>query len=328
MTALRLTLALGDYEHTRDLAYGTVRPAGIDLCHLDLPLEEIFFRFTKFREWDVSEMSLGKYVSLLSQEDRGIVGIPVFPSRVFRLSSFYVRRDGRVRAPADLAGKRIGIPEWAQTASIYSRGYIAHELGVPLTEIEWLQGGVNQHGRIEKVALKLPQGLRYSKADRSLNDLLLAGEIDVVLSARPPEAFSAGDGRVVRLFADYRSAEEAYFRSSGVFPIMHLIALRREVVEAHPWVAMNLLSAFEEAKRRALARLDDITASRVPLPWPVDAVARARTLFGEDPWPYGIEANRRTLEAFLQFAFEQGVCHRRVSVEELFPKEVQASFKV
>ncbi len=327
MTRLRLTLAIGDYDHTRDVALGAVRPEGIDIVHLALPVEEIFFRFTKYREWDVSEMSFGKVVALASQDDSSLVALPVFPSRVFRLSSIYVRAGGPVAAPGDLAGKRIGVPEWAQTAAIYTRGYLARELGLALERIEWVQAGLNEAGRVEKVALRLPPGLRLRPVrDRTLNDMLLAGELDAVLSARPPRGFA--DGRIARLYPDYRAPEEAYFRRTGIFPIMHVVALRRDVFERDPWIAMNLLKAFEEAKRRSLARLADVTASHAPLPWLGDYVARTQALFGDDPWPYGVEPNRRTLEAFLGFAHEQGVCHRRLAVDELFPAQLAASYKV
>jgi 4,5-dihydroxyphthalate decarboxylase len=327
MTRLRLTLAIGDYDHTRDLALGAVRPDGIELIHLALPVEEIFFRFTKYREWDVSEMSFGKVVSLASQDDRSLVALPVFPSRVFRLSSIYIRGDGPVRSPGDLAGKRIGVPEWAQTAAIYTRGYLAHELGLALADIEWVQAGLNEAGRVEKVALKLPPGIRLRPVrDATLNAMLLGGELDAVLSARPPRGFA--EGRITRLYPDYREPEEAYFRKTGVFPIMHVVALRRDVFERDPWVAMNLFKAFEEAKRRSLARLADVTASHAPLAWIGDYSARIQRLFGDDPWPYGAEANRPTLEAFLEFAFEQGVCHRRLAVDELFPAELATSYRV
>jgi len=327
MAAIRLTLALGDYEHTRDLQHGVVRAEGIEIVSLTLPIEEITFRLLKFREWDACEMSFAKYVSLRSQGDDSIVGLPVFPSRLFRLSSIYVPRDGRVKTPADLRGARVGVPEWAQTAAVYTRGYIEHELAIPLASIDWVQAGVNEPGRAEKVALKLPAGLRLASApERSLNDLLIAGEIDAALSARPPAAFA--DGRIVRLLPEYREAEEAYFRKARIFPIMHIVVLRREVLDAYPWVAMNLLKAFEAAKRRSLARLTDITASHAPLPWIADYAARTSALFEGDPFPYGIEPNRRTLEAFLQFAHEQGVCHRRLAPEELFPREVQAAHRV
>lgn len=329
MANIHISLAFGDYDHVRDLALGQVPVGGVDITYLNLPVEEIFYRFTKFREWDVSEMSFGKYVSLVSQNDASVTAIPVFPSRVFRLSSLYVRRDGRVRGPQDLAGKRVGIPEWAQTAAIYTRGYIAHELGIPLSEIDWYQAGVNEPGRVEKVALQLPKGVRYtSVADRSLSEMLVRGDLDVVMSARPPTPFAQGDAGVVRLFPDYRAVEEAYWRKTRIFPIMHIVALRRELLARHPWVAMNLLKGFDEAKRRSLARAADVTASHYPLPWGFDYAAHCREMFGADCWPYGIEPNRPTLEAFVQFAHEQGVCHRRVAVEELFPAEVLSRFRV
>jgi 4,5-dihydroxyphthalate decarboxylase len=329
MPNLALSAAIGPYDHVRDLLDGSIRAEGIDLTVLQLTIEEIFYRFTKFREWDISEMSFGKVISLASQDDQGIVAIPVFPSRVFRHSSIYVSANAGINRPEELAGKRIGVPEWAQTASLYSRGMLAHEHGVDLRSIHWHQAGVNDPGRVEKVKLKLPEGLRLTVVpDKSLSQMLLAGELDAVLSARPPDAFSQGGGRVRRLFEDYRSVEQAYWRKTGIFPIMHVVALRREVYERNRWIAMNLYKAFTTAKERSLKRLTDITASYYAVPWMAENTALSRQQLGEDFWPYGIEANRTTLEAFAQYAFEQGVCHRKVTVEELFAPEVQTSFKV
>ena len=329
MGNIQLSLAISEYDHVRDLTLGKVKPEGIDLIHLNLQIEEIFHRFFEFHEWDVSEMSMGKYVSLKSQDDKILSAIPVFPSRVFRQSSLYVLRDGPVKKPEDLAGKRMGVPEWAQTASIYTRGYLVHQIGIPLTDIDWVQGGVNQPGRLEHSALKLPKGVRYTRMpDRSLNEMLLAGDLDAIMSARPPAAFSDGDPRMVRLFPDYQTAEADYYRQTGIFPIMHVIAIRQEVLDAHPWVAMNLFKAFEEAKRRGTERARDITAARYPLPWVTDLAAKAGDMFGEDIWPYGIEPNRVTLEAFLAYAHEQGVCHRPVAVEELFTDTMQSFYRV
>jgi 4,5-dihydroxyphthalate decarboxylase len=326
---LVLSLAMSPYDHVRDLAAGLVRAQGIALNTLSFEVEEIFHRFTRYREWEVSELSMGKYSSLVSQGDTSLAAIPVFPSRVFRHSSLYVRRDGKVRAPEDLRGARIGIPEWAQTAAIFTRGMLVHEYGIGLDTIEWVQAGVGQPGRQEKVELKLPRGVRYGqRPDSSLDRLLLAGEIDAVMSAHAPPSFEAGDPAVVRLFPDYRPLEEAYFRKTGIYPIMHVIALRREVLDRFPWVATNLLEAFEEAKRLSISRSREITASRFPVPWIAEIAERARALFGGDPLPYGIAANRTTLEAFLGFAHEQGVCHRLLAPEDLFPAEVQTTFKV
>jgi 4,5-dihydroxyphthalate decarboxylase len=326
---LALTLAVSEYDHVRDLASGAVRPQGIALGVLSYPVEEIFHRFTRYREWEVSEMSMGKYSSLVSQGDRTMAAIPVFPSRVFRHSSIYVRRGGAVRAPQDLRGKRVGLPEWAQTAAVYTRGMLVHEWGVPLDAVDWVQAGVDEPGRQEKVELKLPHGVRLAtRPDSSLDRLLREGEIDAVMSAHALPSFEARHPDIVRLFPDYRPVEEAYFRKTGIYPIMHVVALKAEVLARFPWVATNLLEAFEAAKARSLARSREITASRFPVPWIAEIADRAQELFDGDPMPYGIEANRTTLEAFLRFAHEQGVCHTALKPEDLFPAEVRTTFRV
>jgi 4,5-dihydroxyphthalate decarboxylase len=329
MPNIPLSLAVGDYDQVRDLLDGTVRADGIDLTALRLSPEEIFYRFTRHREWDVSEMSFGKYISLASHGDDSLVAIPVFPSRVFRHSAIYVRSDGAIAAPGDLSGKRIGVPEWAQTAAVYVRGLLAHEYGVDLKSVHWHQAGVNEAGRIEKVKLDLPAGLRLTVVPyRSLSEMLLAGALDAVLSARPPASFTAGDGRIRRLIPDHRAVEQAYWKKTGIFPIMHVIAIRREVYERNRWIAMNLLKAFEQAKNRSLARIADMAASHYPLPWLADHATVSQAMLGSDYWPYGIEPNRTTLEAFALYAFEQGVSSRKLAVESLFVPEVQSSFKV
>ena len=329
MNALTLTFAGSDYEHMRDLTRGDIGVEGIDLRYLNLQIEETFFRFTKFREWDVSEMSFGKYIALKSQDDDSVTAIPVFPSRVFRQSSLFVPAGSAIKDAADLRGKRIGIPEWAQTASIYTRGWLVHNVGIPLQEIEWVQAGVNQPGRQEKVQLYLPDGVSYTpRPDRSLTDLLLSGEIDCVMAAHPPAPVEDGSDEIVHLYADYQEVEEAYYRDTGIFPIMHVVAIRGDVFRANRWIAMNLFKAFEEAKNRAMARALEITATRLPFAWCYEGARRAQRLFGDDFFPYGIEKNRTTLEAFLQYGFEQGVCRRLVAVEELFPEEVQSEFRV
>jgi 4,5-dihydroxyphthalate decarboxylase len=313
---LSLSLAINAYDHVREL-----RPQGIDLLVLDLPIEEIFFRFAKFREWDASEMSFGKAVSLLSEERPEIVAIPVFPSRVFRHSAIYLGRNSAIRKPKDLEGKRIGIPEWAQTAGIYVRGMLQHEYGVDLAAIDWRQAGVREPGRAEKVELKLPEGVKIAAMpERSLSEMLAAGDLDAIISARDP----GGE----RLFADYQQIEAEYFRKTRIFPIMHVVVLRRPVYERDRWIAMNLLKAFEEAKRRSQQRIAEIGVSHAPVPWMAEHVRRWRALAGEDFWAYGVEPNRQTLEAFLQYAFEQGVARKRLAPEDLFARETLESFKI
>ncbi len=313
---LPLTLAINPYDHARDL-----QPQGIELTVLELSVEEIFFRFARFREWDSSEMSFGKVVSLMSAETPDIICIPVFPSRVFRHSAIYIGKDSALKKPKDLEGKRVGVPEWAQTAGIYVRGMLQHEYGVDLRKISWFQAGVRQPGRIEKVELRLPDGITIKKVpDKSLVNMLAQGELDAVISAR------AVDG--ARLFEDPRRAELEYFRKTRIFPIMHVIALRRPVYERDRWIAMNLIKAFEEAKRRSVERLADVGVAHVPLPWIADHARHAREAMGGDFWPYGIEPNRATLEAFVQYAYEQGVCTRQLTIEEMFAPETRESFKI
>lgn len=340
MNPLPLTLALGPYDHTRDVTDGTVPVQGVQLRTLDLPIEEIFYRFTLHREWDVSEMSMGKYIALRSQDDASdqhtndasVMALPVFISRAFRHSMFYVRDGSAIKRPEDLQGKRIGVPEWAQTAGIYGRGYLSDYVGLRLKDIQWIQAGVNEPGRKEKVKLKLPEGLECRNVpDSSLNDMLLKGELDAVMSARPPAGLGHG---IVRLMPDYQALEEQYFRDTSIYPIMHGLVLKGPVLDAHPWLGMSFYKAFLEAKNRSIERMSDVTASHAPLAWLAEYTGRMRSMFGDDFFPYGIAAgrggdiNRATLTAFLKFGFEQGVCHRLLDVEELFPSQVLASYKV
>ncbi|MBT3915717.1 MAG: 4,5-dihydroxyphthalate decarboxylase [Rhodospirillaceae bacterium] len=329
MTKLRLNFAASEYDHFRDLVDGTVSAEGIDLNCLRFSVEETFARFVNFQEWEVSEMSFGKFVSFISQDNGKVIGLPVFPSRVFRQSSIYVKADSPLNGPEDLAGKKIGIPEWAQTASIYTRGWLVDQLGIPLTDIEWFQSGVNQAGREEKVKLKLPKGVSLTPvSDKSLTELLLKGDVDAVATAHPPQPFEDGDPSIKRLIPNYRDVEEAYFKETNIFPIMHIIALRRDVYEANPWIAMNLYKAFAASKENSVTRALEITATRFPFAWCYEAAERTKDLFGDDFFPYGLEPNRPTLEAFLKYSYDQGICHRKVTPEELFPEELGKVFKV
>ena len=304
---LALSLALGPYDHVRNL-----QPRGVALNVLELPVEEIFHRFARFREFDAAEMSSAKTVALLSGERPDIVALPVFVSRVFRHSSIYVGPS--IKTPKDLEGRRVGVPEWSQTAGIYARGLLQHEYGVDLKSIDWRQAGVREPGRKEKVALRKDAAFRITPMpEHTLAGMLAAGEIDAAISARELPA--------ARLFPDYRALELEYFRKTRIFPIMHMVVLRREVYERERWVAMNLVQAFEEAKRASLARLREIGVSQAPVPWLADHARIWREAMGEDFWPYGVEPNRATLEAFLQYAFEQGVCQRRLAPQELFAPE-------
>lgn len=322
---LSLTLAMTDYAHTRDVSSGSVEPQGIALTTLTLPVEEIFHRFFNNFEFDISEASFAKYVSMVGAGDAPVVGIPVFPSRVFRHSAIYVRRGSGITTPKDLEGRTVGVPEWAQTAGVYVRGLLSEFHGVALEAIRWVQAGVNQPGRLEKARLSLPPSLAYEpRPDASLSRMLETGEIDAAITARPPDSFLAGHPEIVRLFPDYREAEAAYFAATGVFPIMHLLAIRRPVFEANRWIAMNLLSAFERAKDATVERMMDIAVSRIPLPWGAAMAGELRERMGGELWPYGLDANRTTLEAFCRFSHQQHLTPTLLSPDELFPREVRS----
>ena len=329
MANIHLSVALSDYDHFRDFTGGKIKAEGIDITHIDLPVEEIFSRFTKYREWHVSEMSMAKYISLISQGDTSITAIPVFPSRFFRQHAFYVATDRPYERAEDLAGKKVGIPNWVQTACVYTRAWLVHQIGIPLQDIDWYQAAVNVSGHVDEVQPKLPDGVRYTPVpDRSLTDMLIAGDLDAIISARPPRLFEQGDPRLRRIYPNYRQVEEDYWKQTGIFPIMHTVALRRDVVDAYPWVGMNLFKAMEEAKQRSITRALDGNICRFPIPWTFDYAEQSRRTFGKDFWPYGVEANRTTLEAFCQYAFEQGVAHRRVSIDELYPPSVHSLFEI
>ncbi len=331
MEPVELTAAMTHYDQMTDLVTGKVQVEGIKLRCLDFKVEEIFYRFELFREWEVSEMSMATYISLVSRGDTSMVGLPVFPSRVFRHSSFYVR-SGEFSDPTQLQDKRIGTPEWAMTAGIYARAVLAHEWGVPLESIEWIQAGVNQAGRNEKVPLALPDGVKVRPiGDRNLDEMLLSGEIDAIISAHAPTSFENGDPRVTRLIPDSLEIEMEYAQRTGVIPIMHLMVVKRETAEAYPWALRNLFTAFDESRARSIARLSVAPAgpaSRVPVLWLEEAMKKTREAFGDTVFPYGVEPNRSTLEAFAKWSYEQGVAHRLLSVDELFPSQVGSGFKI
>jgi 4,5-dihydroxyphthalate decarboxylase len=326
--SLPLTIATTDYDHFRDFRLGLVRAEGIEATWLTLGHHEIFSRFTFDREWDVSELSFAKFAAQVTRQNSDIIGLPVYASRLFRFSSFYVNKNKGIKTPADLRGKRIGVPEWAHTAAVYMRGWLMHEAGVPLADIDWVQAGTNEAGRIEKVELTLPKGVTLAAMpDKTLSAMIASGELDCVIIARPPNSFREKHPDVVRLFPDYETMEQRYYEETRVYPIMHVIALRKAILNGNPWVARNLYNAFEESKRRSLERILDPAVSRYPVPWLTQYATRMRDMFGE-LFPYGIDANRPTLELFLRYCHEQGIAHRLVQPADIFPAGIMASVKV
>ncbi len=324
-----LTIAISYYDHFRDFRSGDVQATGIDPLWLNLDLHEIFARFAAGREWHVSEMSFAKFTALATSPGADVIALPVFASRVFRLSSFYVNKSKGIRGAGDLKGKRVGLPEWAQTAAVYSRGWLEHEAKVPLNSIEWVQAGIETAGRTEKVDLDLPKGLVLRREPgKTLNDMLVSGEVDAVMTASAPSSFEKGHSAVARMFPDYREREAEYFARTRIYPIMHVIAMRKDVLGEHPWLARNLCLAFEESKNRSLERLREAGVSRYPVPWMSHYIAELEEQFGHDIFPFGIEANRPTLAAFLQYCHEQGIAKRLAKPEEIFPPGIEPSVAV
>ena len=327
---LRLTLACWDYDRTRALADGRVRPEGIDLNYLNLHVEETFFRMLRHREFDAAEMSLSSYALSLSRGHSPFIAIPVFPSRFFRHSCIFISAKSGIAEPKDLAGKRVGVPEYQMTAPVWIRGILQDEYGVDAAGVTYLTGGEEEPGRAEKLKLELPQRFRVSPIGpkQTLSQMLAEGEIDALHAARIPSTFRTRPEAVRRLFEDYVEVERAYFRATRIFPIMHTVVLRRELYESNRWIARSLCKAFEEARRRVVENLYTTSALTTMLPWQIAQVEDVRREMGEDWWPYGFAVNRHVLDTFLRYHHDQGLSLRRLEPEELFAPETLEAFKI
>ena len=316
---LTLTLACGDYDRTLPLRTGAVRPDGVELKVLALEPEEMFYRMARLRDFDVAEFSLATY-TVLRGRGEPLVAIPVFPSFAFRHSAIFVRADAGIREPRDLVGKRVGVPKYHMTAAVWVRGILEDEYGVSPSDLRWFEGG--EGVAVKEVDVTLPPGLRHQMVpgDRTLGHLLASGDLDAFIGARRPAgAASAGEpASVRRLFPDFRRVERAYFEKTGIFPIMHTVVLKEELAREHPWLPRALYEAFVEAKRLAYRRLADTAALPYLLPWLVAEVEETRALMGDDPFPYGVSRNRKTVETLAGYSFRQGLAPRRLAVEELF----------
>jgi 4,5-dihydroxyphthalate decarboxylase len=309
---------------------GTVQPDGIDLTYLNLPVEETFFRMLRNREFDVAEMSLSSYTVSMFREPRPFVAIPVFPSRMFRHSSIYINANSGIRTPKDLIGKRVGTPEYQMTAPVWIRGILADHYGVQVDSVTYCTGGEEEPGRSEKLKLDLPAAIRVEPIGehQTLSKMLAAGEIDALHTARMPSTFWTAPDKVKRLFPDYVNVEKEYYRETGIFPMMHTIAIRRDVYDENPWVAQSLYKAFVAAQRETYEDLYVTAALKAMLPWLTAQVEETRALMGEDFWPYGFERNRKTLATFLRYHHEQGLSKQLLTPEELFAPETMEEFKI
>jgi len=315
MATLRLTLACGDYDRALALKTGAVRPDGVELEVLNLTPEETFYRMGRFREFDVSEFSLSTY-TVLRGRGEPLIAIPVFPSFMFRHGAIFVRGDAGIREPGDLRGKRVGVPKYHMTAAVWVRGILEDEYGLAPKDCLWFEGG--EGTKVKEVDVTLPPEIRREPVpgDRNLGDMVAAGELDAFIGARRPAAF--GTGRVRRLFPDFRRAERAYYEKTRIFPIMHTVVLREELAREHPWLPQSLYRAFVEAKLRAYRRLDESAALPYAVPWLMAEVEETRALMGDDPFPYGLARNRKTLETLAGYTFRQGLAPRRLTIEEMF----------
>lgn len=321
MARLALTFASCQYDRMAALRTGDVRPDGIDLTMSVFPAgREIFDRMIGRREFDVAELSASEFISLMGRGDCPFVALPVFPSRVFRHGYIFVNTRAGIRTPKDLEGKRVGVPLYTQTAAIWARGHLAHEYGVRLETIRWIQGAVETaggHGNPHAPPLLKPVAIEANASGHSLERLLAAGEIDALIGSRKPPMLGRSSD-IARLFPDFRAIERAFYERMKIFPIMHLIAIRRELYNQHPWIAASLYAAMVQSKARALARMRYGGSLAVMLPWLMSEVEEVDALFGGDAWPYGIEANRATLQALVQYMVEQNFIAHAIPVEKLF----------
>jgi 4,5-dihydroxyphthalate decarboxylase len=323
---LQLTLASLDYlDRTRALVDGTIKAEGIELTCLQFGPHELFQRVAQKVEFDIAEMSASTYMSLFSLGDRRYVAIPVFLSRHFRHGYMFVHGPSEIRSPGDLVGRRVGVPEYEMTAALWQRAVLMHDYGVTPEQIEWWQGGEFRPGFMERLKLPVPAGVSIGVIpdDRTLHDMVAAGDVDAVFCPHVPAGLTDGTGRVRRLFPDFVSIEREYFQRTGFFPIMHLTVVRRELYEAHPWVAAALVKAFAEAQAIGWRRLTELGALAVMLPWLTRDVEEASALMGPSPWPYGFGENYAILKTMCGFSYEQGLSTRLLSPEELFAPETQ-----
>jgi 4,5-dihydroxyphthalate decarboxylase len=330
MGKLRLSLACWNYDRTRALLEGRVPVDGIDLTYLNLPVEETFFRMLRHHEFDAAEMSLSSYVLSLSSENPPFIAIPVFPSRFFRHSCIYINCNSGIREPKDLAGKRVGTPEYQMTAGVWIRGILSDEYSVPITSTRYFNGGEEEPGRPEKLALSLPPSIHLEAIPptKTLSGMLDAGEIDALYTARMPSTFTRGSGSVKRLFEDYPTVEREYYLRTKIFPIMHTLVIRRDVYDKYPWVAQSLYKAFVHSQRETYQELYQTAALKFMLPWLIRHVEETRATMGQDFWPYGFEPNVHTLSTFLRYHYEQGLSKRQLTPQQLFASESMESFKI
>src|SRR5262245_51519596 len=325
MANLKLTLACWDYDRTRPLMDGRVKPDGIDLDIKVLRPRQSFQRMLDNKEFQVSELSLASYTALKARGECPFVAVPVALSKIFRHSCIYVRKGAGINTPQDLKGRRVGTSQWSSTGLCFMRGFLQHDYGVKAEDMHWFMGGLNSFVEPPLIPLNLPGSIRldFLSAGQTLEKLFDAGELDALLSLYIPNSFLAGAPHVARLFPNFKELEQDYYRRTRIFPIMHIVVVREDIHRAHPWVARSVYQAFRAARDLAVDGLYDTDALRLALPWLIDHVEEARRVFGKDFWPYGLEPNRPTFEASGRYVYEQGLSPRVVSADELFLEGIE-----
>lgn len=321
MSNLQLTVACGPYDRTEALRNGVVQAEGIDVTYLAIQSPpEIFARMIHKNSFHVAEMSSSHYLTRRAQGDFPFIALPIFPSRMFRHGFIFVNTRAGIASPKDLEGKRIGVAEYRQTAAVWIRGTLQHEYGVDLETIRWLEGGVEAPRHFDAVMDLRPDAnisIELIPESKTLNQMLADGQIDAFLGARRPSSLGKSPN-VARLFPNYRDIERAYFRKTGIFPMMHTLVVQEDLYQANPWIGESLFKAFEAAKAWCLKEMRFSGTMRYTLPWLFDDIDEMDGIFGPDPWPYGLEPNRVPLEALVQYLVEQGFMQKPVPIEQMF----------
>jgi 4,5-dihydroxyphthalate decarboxylase len=321
MSSLRISFGCTVSDRTRPLLDGRVAIEGCELEPITGEPEDLFARALRDEEFDVTELSLSSYLIVVGRRSSPYLAVPAFPSRAFRHSAVYVRTDRGIDRPEDLVGMAVGVPEFQQTAALWVRGILADRHGVPPTAIRWRSGGLELPGGEERIPVQVHEGIDLQPIDgtSTLSAMLADGRLDGLVSPRPPSCFEAGDPQVRRLWRDHRAEERRFYRDTGLFPIMHVVAIRRSLADRYPWLAANVFCGFAEAKRLAIHDLEQTNFLRVTLPWiELDSV---RALMGDDYWPYGLAANRPELESAIRWSVEEGLSPRSLDPTELFAAE-------
>jgi len=315
-----LTLACGNYDRTRAIMDGRVRIEGCEINYIPLEPEEVFFRATRYEEFDIAELSFHSYILQTSRNESRYIGIPAFVSRCFRHSMIYIRSDRGIREPADLRGKLVGVPEYQLTALVWMRGILQEEYGVKPTDIHWRSGGQEQPGRKERARIDLPKeiDLQPIPPGETLSAMLKDGKLDAVMTARAPSCFHNESPNIGRMFPNHREVEKAYYRKTGLYPIMHLIGIRKVLIERYPWLPASALKAFVQAKAAAMYDLRTLAAPNLMLPWTEAETLETMALMGKDFWRYGVTENLREIETLARYSHQQGLAERIVPVEEMF----------